>query len=54
MKMTSEVDVKLQELNFVRTNTSPSIYDNILQKYGITITYEVRYNGLTNSFQIIK
>lgn len=54
MEMTGEVDTKLQELNFIRTNTSPAIYDNILQKYGITITFEVRYNALTDSFQFIR
>lgn len=54
MEMTNEVDTKLQEFNLIRTNTSPSIYDSILQKYAITITYEVRYNGLTDSFQFIR
>lgn len=52
MQMTDEVDTKLQELNFIRTNTSPAIYDSILQKYGITITFEVRYNSITNSFNL--
>lgn len=54
MEMTSEVDTKLQEFNFIRTNTSPAVYDYILQKYGITITFEVRYNAITNSFQFIR
>ena len=54
MQMTDEVDTKLQEYNFIRTNTSPAVYDQILQKYGITITYEVRYNGITDSFHFIK
>lgn len=54
MQMTEEVDTKLQELNFIRTNTSPAIYDSILQKYGITITFEVRYNSITNSFNFIR
>lgn len=54
MKMTSEVETVLQEFNFTRTNTSPAIYDSILQKYGITITFEVRYNSLTNSFNFIR
>ncbi len=54
MQMTDEVDTKLQEYNFIRTNTSPAVYDQILQKYGITITYEVRYNGITDSFYFIK
>ena len=54
MEMTNEVQTKLQDFNFVRTNTSPSIYDSILQKYAITIIFEVRYNALTNSFQFIR
>ena len=54
MKMADEVDKKLQELNFIRTNTSPAVYDPILQKYGITITFEVRYNSIMNSFDFIR
>lgn len=52
MQMTDEVDEKLQEFNFMRTNTSPAIYDSILQKYGITIIFEVRYNSITASFNL--
>lgn len=54
MQMTDEVDIKLQEYNFIRTNTSPAIYDSILQKYGITITFEVVYNSVTTSFNFIR
>lgn len=54
MKMADEVDEKLQELNFIRTNTSPAVYDQILQKYGITITFEVIYNAIMNSFDFIR
>lgn len=54
MKMTDEVDNRLQELNFTRTNTSPAIYDSILQKYGITITFEIIYNAIMNSFDFIR
>ncbi len=54
MKMTDEVDTKLQKLNFIRTNTSPAVYDPILQKYGITITFEVIYNAIMNSFDFIR
>ena len=53
MEMTDEVETKLQEYNFVRTNTSPAIYDQILQKYGITITFEVRYNAIMDCFEQI-
>lgn len=54
MKMADEVDKKLQELNFTRTNTSPVVYDQILQKYGITVTFEVIYNAIMNSFDFIR
>ena len=54
MKMVDEVDKELQKLNFIRTNTSPAVYDSILQKYGITITFEVRYNSITTSFNFIR
>ena len=54
MKMVDEVDKKLKEFNFIRTNTSPAVYDSILQKYGITITFEVCYNSIMNSFDFIK
>ena len=52
MQMTDEVDTILRKYNFTRTNTSPSIYDSILQKYGITITFEVSYNSITASFNL--
>lgn len=54
MEMADKTDEKLLEYNLVRTNTSLCIYDAILQKYGLTTTYEVRYNALTNAFQIIR
>ena len=54
MKMADEVDKELQKLNFIRTNTSPAVYDTILQKYGITITFEVSYNSITTSFNFIR
>lgn len=54
MKMADEVDEKLQELNFIRANTSPAVYDTILQKYGISITFEVIYNAIMNSFDFIR
>ena len=54
MEMTGEVDQKLQEYNMTRTITSPAMYDSTIQKYGITTTYEVRYNALMDSFDFIK
>ncbi len=54
MEMTNEVEEVLREMNFCRTNTSTSIFDSITKKYGITITFEVRYNAITDSFDFIK
>lgn len=54
MEMTDEVEKKLQEFNFTRTNTSSAIKDEILKKYGITIFFEVRYNAITDSFEFIR
>lgn len=54
MEMTDKTDDKLLEYNMVRTGTSPCIFDEILKKYAVTTTYEVRYNALTNAFQIIR
>lgn len=54
MDMTQKVETSLQEYNFTRTNTDPAVYDSILQKYGITIVFEVRYNSITNSFDFIR
>lgn len=54
MEMADKTDEKLLEHNLVRTSTSPCLYDEILQKYGLTTTYEVRYNHLTHAFQIIR
>lgn len=54
MEMTQEVETKLQEFNFTRTSTSPAIYDSVLQKYGITITFEVRYNAITDAFEFVR
>lgn len=54
MEMTDKTDDKLLEYNMVRTGTSPCVFDEILKKYAVTTTYEVRYNALTNAFQIIR
>lgn len=54
MHMADVTDEKLLELNLIRTNTSLCLYDEILHKYGLTTTYEVRYNQITNSFEMIR
>lgn len=54
MEMASNTDEVLRKRNIVRTNTQPIIYDEITKKYRLITVYEVRWNGLTNSFQYIR
>lgn len=54
MEMANRTDKQLQKRNFIRTNSSPITYDQITKKYRFITTYEVRYNGLTNSFSYIR
>jgi len=54
MEMGRNTDKELQKLNMIRTNTQAIIYDEITKKYRLIITYEVRYDALTNSFNFIK
>ena len=54
MEMDNKTDKKLQKRNFIRTNSSPIIFDQITKKYRFITTYEVRYNALTNSFSYIR
>lgn len=54
MEIVSKVETKLREYNLVRTNTSPIVFDSITKKYGITITFEVYYNAIMDSFEFIR
>lgn len=54
MEMASNTDKALQKRNMLRTNTQPIMYDEITKKYRLITSYEVRWNGLTNSFQFIR
>ena len=54
MEMADKTDEKLLEYNLVRISTNQCTLDEILQKYQLTSTYEVKYNALTNAFQLIK
>lgn len=54
LKMSDEVDLKLRELNFTRTNTLLDTFDDITKKYRLIVNYEVNYNGLYNSFELIR
>lgn len=51
MQMMEEISQILKEYNFIRTSTTPDIFDEITQKYRMITTFEVKYNGLTNSFE---
>lgn len=52
MEMASNTDKVLQGMNMLRTNTQPIIYDEITKKNRLITIYEVRWNALTNSFQV--
>ena len=54
MEMASNTDKALQKKNMVRTNTQPIMYDEITKKHRLITSYEVRWNGITNSFNFIK
>ena len=54
MEMADRTDKQLQKRNFSRTNSSPIIFDQITKKYRFITTYEVRWNGLTNSFEYVR
>lgn len=54
MEMANKTDIQLQKRNFIRTGSSPIIFDQITKKYRFITTYEVRYNALTNSFNYIR
>lgn len=54
MEMASNTDKQLQKRNMTRTNSSPVIFDQITKKYRFITTYEVRWNGLTNSFEYVR
>ena len=54
MKMSQEIETVLQKINLIKTSSSQSQYDSVLQKYGITSFFEVNYNGITDAFEIIK
>ena len=54
MEMASNTDKALQKKNMVRTNTQPIMYDEITKKHSLITSYEVRWNGITNSFNFIK
>lgn len=46
--------VKLRDYNFKKVSNDIDTYDEITKKYRLISNYEVNYNGLTNSFELIK
>ena len=54
MEMSNNTDKKLKQRNLIRTNSSPIIFDQITKKYRFITTYEVRWNGITNSFEYVR
>ena len=54
MEMADKTDKQLRKRNFIRTNSSPIIFDQITKKYRFVTTYEVRWYALTNSFSYIR
>lgn len=54
MEMANKTDLELRKKNFIRTNTSQILFDEITKKYRLITSYEVRFNALTNSFNFIR
>lgn len=54
MDKLSITERKLKGLNILKTSNDISFKDEITNKYRIINTYETIYNGLTNSFDLIK
>lgn len=50
MKMMEETSQILANYNGKRISTTPDVLDEQTQKYKMIMTFEVKYNGLTNSF----
>lgn len=50
MRMMEEISQILLEYNFIRISTTPDIFDEKTKKHKMIMTFEVKYNGLTNSF----
>ena len=50
MQIMEEISQILLEYNFIRISTTPDTFDEKTKKYKMITTFEVKYNGLTNSF----
>lgn len=49
MRIMEEVSQILINYNFFKTNTIPDVFEEITKKYRMIMTFEVKYNGLTNA-----
>lgn len=54
MDLSDSGDIKLREMNLIRTNTTLDTYDTITRKYRYGGNYEVTYDGIHNAFINIK
>ena len=54
IEMANNTDLELRKIHFVKTLSESIIYDEKLQKYKQSNTYEVRYNMIFNTFEFIK
>lgn len=45
-----EISQILTKSNFLRTSTNLDKFDEATQNYNMEMTFELKYNGLTNSF----
>lgn len=54
MTQAHQTTLKLREYNFKKVSNDIPLYDEITKKYRLISNYEVNYNGLTNSFELIK
>lgn len=54
MNRLTQTELKLRTYNILKTSNDISFKDNITGKHRIINTYETIYNGLTNSFELIR
>ncbi len=54
MNMLTQTELELRKYNILKTSNDISFIDTITGKYRIINTYETIYNGLTNSFDLIR
>lgn len=54
MSLSDQANNKLREYNLTRVNTTIDLFDEITKKYRYGGNYEVKYNSITNSYEIIK